>query len=194
MAKAIITNRQKQAIRTKNKVYNAAINLMQKQGIQQTTIEDICKKAKVSVGSFYNYFKSKDDVLLSIYESADQYFRDVVECEIEGFSGKEKIVAFFLHYARYNFNTGLDFTKHLYFNSENKLFLDRDRYMHVMLRNILEAAQGESSIDADLSVSDLGEFLFLVARGIVCDWCLNDGDYNLEEKTALHFRAIVDKL
>jgi len=84
---------------------------MQNKGIQQTTIADICKKANVSVGSFYNYFSSKDDVLYAVYQSADKYFEDVVEQELAGLSAYEKIITFIRHYARYNTEQGLDFIK-----------------------------------------------------------------------------------
>lgn len=189
-----MTNRQKRAIKTKKNIYNAAISLMQKQGIQQTTIEEICKKSKVSVGSFYNYFKSKYDVLQAIYESADTYFEDTVAGELKNLNDKDKIIEFFRHYALYNKENGLDFTKHLYFNSENKLFLAPNRYMHTLLRNILEETQADNSINTGLSLDEVSELLFLIARGIVCDWCLHDGGYDLEQKTVLYFETILAQL
>jgi len=191
MAKTVMTSRQKKAIHTKNTIHNAAISLMQKQGIQQTTIEEICKKAKVSVGSFYTYFKSKDDVITSVFKSADQYFENVVEQELAGLPVEEKITNFFRHYARYNYDTGLDFTTRLYFNSENQHFLERDRYMHVLLRSILEEARDNDYFEPGISLSELEEFLFLFARGVVSDWCLHGGNYDLEQKMVFYFKSIL---
>jgi AcrR family transcriptional regulator len=53
-----ITSRQAQAIKTRNKILKTTIDLMQKKGFDNITIETISKKAGVSVGSFYYYFKS----------------------------------------------------------------------------------------------------------------------------------------
>ena len=186
-----MTNRQKQAMKTRNKIYNAAIKLMQKKGIEQTTIEDICKRANVSIGSFYNYFKSKDEVLYSINLSADEYFKGTVTPELEGLPADEKIIHFFRQYARYNKDTGLDFTKHLYFNSENKYFLDHNRYMHILMKGILEEELTNKRFNPELSLEQLEDLFFLVARGIVSDWCLHDGDYDLEEKTVFYFELLL---
>jgi len=65
-----LTNRQLQAIKSKNKIYNASIELLANIGFDKIGIEDICKHAGVSVGSFYTYFKSKNDILIEIFERA----------------------------------------------------------------------------------------------------------------------------
>ena len=191
MGKTTVTKRQKRALHTREKILNAALTLMQKQGIEQTTISEICKKAKVSVGSFYVYFKSKGDVLSSVYKSADLYFEETVAHEIEGLSDKEKILCFFRHYADYNYNTGLSFTTYLYFNSEHTLFLDKSRYMHVLLEEILSDINDRQRLITDLSPQELADFFFLLARGIVADWCLNNGGYKLDEKMSVYFDMVL---
>ena len=73
MAKQANTKRQEQARETKNRIYNSAIELMEKEGFDNITIADIREKAGVSVGAFYHYFASKNDfasgfpVSLSVY-------------------------------------------------------------------------------------------------------------------------------
>ena len=74
MTKKTLTKRQEKAIETKNRIYNAAINLMDRKGFEKITITDISKKAGVSVGAFYHYFKSKNDILAEIFRKADEYF------------------------------------------------------------------------------------------------------------------------
>jgi TetR/AcrR family transcriptional regulator, fatty acid metabolism regulator protein len=57
-----ITKRQEQALETKERIYSAAIDLMDREGFENITIADISKKAGVSVGAFYHYFTSKNDI------------------------------------------------------------------------------------------------------------------------------------
>lgn len=185
-----MTSRQKQAIQTKKRIYEAALQIMQKHGFENATIEQICKKAKVSVGSFYNYFNSKHDVLSMIYESVDIYYQDVVAPEIENLGLEDQIVTFFSHYARYAVKNGLDFTRHLYSNSENKLFLNRDRFMHQLLHSILLASEEKRKL-TPMPLDEIEQFCFILSRGIVNDWCLYDGSYDLEEKMAQSFRLIL---
>ena len=45
---------------TKDKLLNAAQTLMMEKGFVATSVEEICSAAKVTKGSFFHYFKSKD--------------------------------------------------------------------------------------------------------------------------------------
>jgi AcrR family transcriptional regulator len=49
-----------------SKMLEAASLLIREQGYDQTRIEDIAALAEVSVGTFYNYFSTKGDLLLAI--------------------------------------------------------------------------------------------------------------------------------
>jgi AcrR family transcriptional regulator len=185
-----MTSREKQALQTKHKIHDAAVTIMQKYGFEEATIERICKKAKVSIGSFYVYYKSKNDILVEIYASADQYFKDVVEPLLEPVDYWDKIIIFFRHYALYNIETGLDFVKRLY-GSENKLFVAQNRYMLRLLHMVLASAEQAGMIKSDMPANEIEQFFFIVARGIVNDWCLKDGEYDLEEKMVHYFERIL---
>lgn len=191
MDKNVLTSRQKQAIQTKKRIYDAAVYLMQKHGFEDATIEQVCKKAKVSVGSFYNYFKSKHDVLSMFYESVDIYFRDVVAGEVESMPYPEKIITFFSHYARYAESNGLDFVSHLFGNNENKLFIKQDRYMHILMHQILVSAQHDGKLTQSMPLEAIEQFLFILARGVVNDWCLYDGSYDLVVRMEQSFQLIL---
>ena len=48
---------------------NAAEKLMAKKGYEKTKVEDITSEAGVAKGTFYVYFKSKEDILFELLES-----------------------------------------------------------------------------------------------------------------------------
>ena len=50
---------------SKNKLLNAALNVIRGKGYAATTVDDICQAAGVTKGSFFHHFKSKDDLALS---------------------------------------------------------------------------------------------------------------------------------
>jgi len=52
----------------KRKVADIALKLFVEKGIQQTSIQEIIEKAKISKGTFYNYFTSKNDCIADILE------------------------------------------------------------------------------------------------------------------------------
>jgi TetR/AcrR family transcriptional repressor of nem operon len=55
---------------TKRRLLEAAVQLMLRQGFTATTVDQICAEADLTKGSFFHYFKSKDEV----GESALDYF------------------------------------------------------------------------------------------------------------------------
>lgn len=52
---------------TKIEMMNKAIQLFKEQGFEKTSVNQICEACNVTKGSFYNYYKSKTDILLDFY-------------------------------------------------------------------------------------------------------------------------------
>lgn len=190
MEKQKLTNRQIQALATKNKIYQIAIELMEKKGYENIKIEDICKKAGVSVGSFYSYFKSKDDILIEIFKRADVYFENEVENKLSNINALDQIVEFFTYYANYNEAVGIDTMKRLY-NFNNKMFITKGRYMQTLLQDIITNGQDKGEISHNMTVNEISEYLFIAARGIAYDWCLHDGKYDIKEFMYNYFKNLV---
>ncbi|MEJ2641594.1 MAG: TetR/AcrR family transcriptional regulator [Desulfosarcinaceae bacterium] len=190
MPKPKLTKRQAQARKTKSNIYKVATQLMDKKGFNNTTIEEISKKAKVSVGTFYLYYRSKDEIFQELFYKADAYFKNQVAPRLKGKNALDQIASFFQYYARYNQARGLDAIRQLY-NTKNKLFIAKNRYMHLLLMQLIEAGQQQREIIPDDSPQNIADYLFVMARGIVYDWCLHDGDYDLEAVMRRHITRLL---
>jgi AcrR family transcriptional regulator len=66
---------------------DAAVDLFYEKGFQKTRISDIVGRAGVAQGTFYLYFKSKDDVFLHICREFTRLFIVVIEEDKELFAG-----------------------------------------------------------------------------------------------------------
>ena len=66
-----ITNppKQKRGWRTRQRLVRAATRLFSEKGYEATTTNQISKRAGVSVGIFYKYFRDKRDIFLEIYSN-----------------------------------------------------------------------------------------------------------------------------
>lgn len=68
--------RTEQKIQTKQKIFDAAVTLINENGYRNVSIKDIVNKAAVSTGTFYVHFKSKQDIVSqSYYENLNQFMR-----------------------------------------------------------------------------------------------------------------------
>ena len=61
-----MNNRQLAALETKRKLMEAAQKLICEKGLTDTSVEQITETAGVSKGTFYTYFKKKEDVVLAL--------------------------------------------------------------------------------------------------------------------------------
>ena len=68
-----LTKRQLQALASREKIFSTAQTLFAEKGYNNVSVADICKEAGVSVGLFYNYFRSKSDISI---ESLSRFAQD----------------------------------------------------------------------------------------------------------------------
>lgn len=181
-----------QADRTQKKIYDISISLMEKKGFNGITIEEICQKAGVSIGTFYNYFKSKDDIFFDIYKRADEYFEKTVSPSLKDLNIKsaEKTVRFFKYYAHYNQKRGLENITQLY-NTKNRFFTIKGRYMQNLLIEIISEGQALKQFTNSMTPDEITDYLFIASRGVVYDWCIHEAKYDLEQKMKEYMEKLV---
>ncbi|MBS1622772.1 MAG: TetR/AcrR family transcriptional regulator [Bacteroidetes bacterium] len=59
--------------KSRKKIISAALELFANKGYGSTSIESIARKAGVSKGLIYNYYRDKKSILMAIYDEAMQY-------------------------------------------------------------------------------------------------------------------------
>lgn len=60
--------RQRRSADIRERLFRAALKLFSEKGIEDTTVEDITNAADVGKGTFFNYFPSKDHILIAFSE------------------------------------------------------------------------------------------------------------------------------
>ena len=188
-----MNNRSFQAQKTKTKIYNASVKLFKNRGFENVTIQDIAKAANVSVGSFYNYYSSKNEILNDNYVAADEIFTEFVGNGVEGSSAREKIKNYMLFYIDFVKNQPFDFIKILY-NNSNKLFIREGRAMQTLLNPIIEEGLASGEITVSMDVSEINEFLYQAMRGLIFHWCLHEGGFDIHERADKCLSLLVKSL
>lgn len=72
-----LRERKKEA--TRDALRHAAVRLYRKQGPQAVTVEAICAEAGVSPRTFFNYFETKDEAVLSLDVSSETLYQRIVD-------------------------------------------------------------------------------------------------------------------
>jgi len=194
MGKKNITSRDRQAQETKKRIFNVASQLMINKGFDNVTLEEISKKAGIAKGLFYHYYKSKADLIVETYSIIDGNFeKDLVGLDVNT-SPIYKIFFTVFTMARYAKGFGIDFVRQIYkgqLDTGTNFFVNKQRLFEKSIHDAIVTGQEQDIIRKDISPGELAHFIMIVARGVLYDWCLHKGKYNIEKTMEKYFRKII---
>lgn len=82
-------------------ITDAAMEIFLEKGYENTTMESIAKKADISKGGLYHYFKSKDMVLIFVNQKISENVENIMNKAFEMPSVKEGILYYIENYLKY---------------------------------------------------------------------------------------------
>ena len=177
---------------TQKIIFDKAMAIMSEKGFQGTTVREICAEANIPIGTFYNCYKSKVDILRLIYDEGDHFMQQALETQIEGASSLERLQQFVHTYAKLNENTGIDVMRVLFYPSNE--WFSHERPMQRMVADIVRDGQRDGEIRTDMTVDGIVDFVFDIVRGICYNWCVCCGSFDLTERMEQHFTLLSNAL
>ena len=169
---------------TKGRIIAAAWKLFYEQGYEETTVEDIVFESETSKGSFYHYFKGKDDLMGTLSNVFDEKYEELMQVMDPGLGAMEKLV-FLNHelFAMIDGGVSMDLLARLLstqlLSRGEKHLLDRNRTYFKLLRQIIAEGQRTGQLRRDRTVNEIVKAYALWERALLYDWCLCGGEYSL---------------
>ena len=74
-----MTARKQQAQQMRSRIRQAALDLFDKEGFENVSVEQIAQAAGCSVGNIYHYFKSKDELSLQMTANVDRIYAELAQ-------------------------------------------------------------------------------------------------------------------
>ena len=68
MAEVVMGRRERKKLQSKHTILAAAVKQFVAKGVKETSIADIMTEAELGIGTFYNYFESKEALLLCLLD------------------------------------------------------------------------------------------------------------------------------
>lgn len=189
-----LNKRQRQAQNTKEKIFKIATKLIEEKGYNNVTVSKICEESGIAKGTFYHHFNSKKDIIIKTYQATDTYFKDIAKNKINHYDSLIQIEKFILYQIKYAQSSSFEYVKEVYksqIDSGNKFFISKNRPVFKLLENYIKRAQAEKKLKSDKTAEYITNFLLRFSRGMIYDWCLHDGKYDLESKTMEAFKEII---
>ncbi len=178
------TKRQLQAEATKALLYEKAKEMIRDRGYDAITVSDITDACGVTKGTFYHYFKSKDE-MLSYVERAPYVDLNEELQEMEGTLDQK-----LRHYIRRRLEmmqkNDVDFTRqwlrHAADSSYHDLYGD-DTKIAFDTRSVercLKEAVENGTLRQDAPLEALSQMINFTLYGTTLCYCMNDGNFDIQ--------------
>lgn len=194
-----MTKRQELAEETKRKIIEIGMKLILEKGFDSVSVEDITKECGVSKGSFYTYFKTKEDFVQQIYNRPFEDFEKEID-QMREIGIYDKLNYYFKQYMLNVEKTGIQIIRQWIKNvidpnaknidnSFSKLDYDRQ-----CLKNILQNSVVDNQLKKETPVDSLTDIIIHEMYGRLIEWCMSDGNFKLCDEIETYFELVLKKI
>lgn len=166
------TTRQKNSKNNKQKIYDAALLLFDKYDFNTVTVDDICNYTNLSKGTFYHYFKSKEDlVIVAFIKALDKYIKENYKLD-DILPFEEQFTDFVLCMFDFAKSVGKEFTRRSYIaqiNTEIELRI-QGRVMVDNLYKLIERGKKENLFKFNYSDIEYYTTIIGTFTGLMVKW------------------------
>ncbi|MBW9174031.1 TetR/AcrR family transcriptional regulator [Clostridium estertheticum] len=178
------TTRQLQAIEARHRIREKALELFKTTDYEDVSIADICKYADMSVGNFYNYFISKEELIMEFYPLFDSYVETEFACN-KYVSNMEAIK--YLIFKQINGAESYGpkiFAQMLriQIKTNGKHVIEDTRIFHTCLKNLVQNALNDGELEANYSAFEISSLILRISRGTLLDWAMSEAPYCASER------------
>ncbi len=172
--------RQARAAETRKRIVAAAKKLITENGFENVSIEDIAKDAEVSTGSFYTYFKKKEDVVeelnqLNFYRLAE------ITNEMKDKNLYDRLKSYCHEFLAEIERVGIEICRQWVRNNITPVEMEisgkkTTKYNHdyLAMKSILEEGVRRGELSTDTPVDELALYLNAQLYGLMVAWCMTD--------------------
>lgn len=176
------SKRKLQAMATREKIFNAAVALLEEKGFDGFTIDDIQERTGCSRGLFYNYFRSINDILSEVIFVNEQQYQAIRDKYLAGTRGIEKILLFTQYvaelHAHHEHKNSLRMHYINLLRAEPKgkyaALTNRRGLGFVVMLEGLEECQADGKLMEGINLKQAATDLMVILRGTVLEYLTND--------------------
>ena len=197
-----MTERQEQALKTKEKILKEAAKMVAENGVDNLNVDVLTERCGVAKGTFYTYFKHKEDV---IFEICRDLFAQIEE-RMQQMTNKsivERLAYYFDEFMkeveRYDVNITRAWIRGVIDPNNAPANFDSKKWQYdvEMLENILKNAVKNKELKKNTPVKLLTHIIISQLYGMMTVWCMSDCEFEPKEWTKkfcdVQLKAILEK-
>ena len=193
-----MTNRKRKAMETKARLIKAARKAISQKGFENVSVEDITREAGVSTGSFYTYFKRKEDIVEAINQV--DFYR-LAEITNERPGDLTDRLAFYCHaFLEGVEKCGVEICRQWIRNNVAPFPVDihgetitKYGFDLRTVTEILKEGVRRGELPADSPVDELALLINAELYGLMLAWCMTNGETKGSHCTKSYCRLMLDQ-
>ena len=163
----------------RRRIQETALDLFDREGFENVSVEEIAQAAGCSVGNIYHYFKSKDELAIQLTQHVDEAYQVLEQAYLEDTdrSGREKLLDFVGDEVLYK-----AFIHGLRYPEQGVLKGSEKRVYYRLLGELVDLCRREGSIRQELTTAEVVEELVTLHRGMLFEWRIYEGGFPLAQR------------
>jgi AcrR family transcriptional regulator len=180
-------------LRTRQRIIEVSLAMIRSIGYEETTIQVICSEVGIAIGTFYHYFRSKEEVLLAYIDIENQDLLNFYTQQDKS-SYSSAMLAVTNFYADMYLFKGVNLVAHVYsmmLFSTIEIGKLSENALQQILNDAFTRGQISGEFSKEISVETfcnlvLGEWFFYTSL-----WCNNPETYKIHEAFEGQFKQLL---
>lgn len=191
-----MTNRQIAAAETRKKLVETAKSIICDKGLANTSIDEITEACGVSKGTFYTYFKRKEDI---VYELSEKMFDEIL-ANAQKYKGtiSEKLENYMIHFSRYiergSLKLAQEWIKNVVDSDLSDVGTNKLKKDLSAVKDLIQSGVENRELRPDTPVETLSNTINDLLYGQMLCWAFSGGAYSFEGRTQIFCKTYLNTL
>ena len=172
-----MTMRQELALKTRENLIEAAKKVISIKGFRESSIQDITEEAGVAKGTFYTYFKTKEEIIEELVSQKDIKYKE----EFLNKPLSEKIKYFNKNLMDQIQACDVEICRQWIVNNLKPVELDKIGYDLECIKVILNSSLKKGEFKKNAPIDELANFVINTIYGMMLNWCMTDKKYEPQD-------------
>lgn len=182
-----LTPRKQQALEMRSRIQNVALDLFDREGFENVSVEEIAQKAGCSVGNIYHYFKSKDELAIQVTSHVDAAYLTLEAAYLAdtAHTAKEKLLDFVGQSLRISSSDPVLYKAFIHamkYPEQAALQRNEHRIYYRVLSELVALCRRDGFIDGQYDDDTVVEYLVTLHRGMLLEWRIYEGKFDISAR------------
>ncbi len=166
-------------------IYNAAVEVLSEDGIDGLSIRKVCAKADISIGTFYNFYPTKQHLLERLLDHMENFYKNTVVPDLSG-SGTDKLYTISKAHVDRVIRFGVDYARKTLDFMNNSTFVSETHDRQYRTQVFIAVAQeciDNGEIKSGYTAKELAYSALSICRGLAASYVYLNGDVDINKLT-----------